>query len=92
MPDACTHPSAIYRKAAQALNTIAISPEDVARAVTYALNQPANVTVNDLIISSTRQDWRRVRLSDRRTAIASICYNAVVETGISEWALFANGV
>jgi NADP-dependent 3-hydroxy acid dehydrogenase YdfG len=45
------------RKAAQALNEISIAPEDVSRAVIYALNQPANVTVNDLIISPTRQDW-----------------------------------
>jgi len=45
------------RKAAQALNEIAIAPEDISRAVIYALNQPANVTVNDLIISPTRQDW-----------------------------------
>lgn len=45
------------RKAAQELNKLAIAPEDVANAVVYALNQPANVTVNDLIISPTRQDW-----------------------------------
>lgn len=45
------------RKAAQQLNTIAIAPDDIARAVLYALNQPENVTVNDLIISPTRQDW-----------------------------------
>lgn len=45
------------RKAAQELNRIAIAPEDIGRAVVYALNQPANVTVNDLIISPTRQDW-----------------------------------
>lgn len=45
------------RKAAKALNEIAIAPEDIGRAVIYALNQPANVTVNDLIISPTRQDW-----------------------------------
>ena len=45
------------REAAQALNRIAIGPDDVARAVIYALNQPENVTVNDLIISPTRQDW-----------------------------------
>jgi len=45
------------RKAAQELNRIAIAPDDVARAVIYALNQPENVTVNDLIISPTRQDW-----------------------------------
>lgn len=45
------------RKAAQELNKIAIAPEDIGQAVVYALNQPANVTVNDLIISPTRQDW-----------------------------------
>nr|WP_314873625.1 SDR family oxidoreductase [uncultured Pseudomonas sp.] len=45
------------RKAAQALNRIAIAPEEIGRAVVYALDQPANVTVNDLIISPTRQDW-----------------------------------
>jgi len=45
------------RKAAQELNKIAISSEDVANAVIYALNQPDNVTVNDLIISPTRQNW-----------------------------------
>ena len=45
------------RKAAQRLNEIAIDPQDISRAVVYALNQPANVTVNDLIISPTRQDW-----------------------------------
>ena len=45
------------RKVAQELNRIAIAPDDIARAVIYALNQPENVTVNDLIISPTRQDW-----------------------------------
>lgn len=45
------------RKAARKLNEIAISPEDIGRAVVYALNQPANVTVNDLIISPTQQNW-----------------------------------
>ena len=45
------------RKVAQELNKLAIAPEDVANAVVYALNQPAKVTVNDLIISPTRQDW-----------------------------------
>ncbi|MGY2209099.1 SDR family oxidoreductase [Pseudomonas pergaminensis] len=45
------------RKAAQELNKIAISPDDIGRAVVYALNQPENVTVNELIISPTRQDW-----------------------------------
>lgn len=38
-------------------NKIAISSECVANAVIYALNQPEDVTVNDLIISPTRQDW-----------------------------------
>ncbi|MGW4229507.1 SDR family oxidoreductase [Streptomyces sp. NPDC004980] len=45
------------RKAAQELNTIAISPESIADAVVYALDKPADVTVNDLIISPTRQSW-----------------------------------
>ncbi|HFL4097311.1 TPA: SDR family oxidoreductase [Escherichia coli] len=45
------------RKAAQELNKIAISSEDVANAVIYALNQQDNVTVNDLIIFPTRQNW-----------------------------------
>jgi len=45
------------RKAAKELNKIAISPDDIGKAVVYALNQPANVTVNDLIVSPTRQDW-----------------------------------
>lgn len=45
------------RKIAQELTKIAISPQDVASAVVYALNQPQNVTVNDLIISPTRQNW-----------------------------------
>ncbi|MCY1254175.1 putative oxidoreductase [compost metagenome] len=45
------------RKAAQELNKIAIKPEDVAGAVVFALNQPATVTINDLIISPTKQDW-----------------------------------
>ncbi|MGC0807879.1 SDR family oxidoreductase [Pantoea agglomerans] len=45
------------RKVAQELNKLAISPQDVANAVVYALNQPQNVTVNDLIVSPTRQNW-----------------------------------
>ncbi|WP_426124141.1 SDR family oxidoreductase [Pararhizobium sp. PWRC1-1] len=45
------------RKAAQELNKIAIESDDVARAVIYALNQPENVTINDIIISPTRQNW-----------------------------------
>ncbi|GAA2640153.1 SDR family oxidoreductase [Streptomyces axinellae] len=45
------------RKAAQELNAIAISPESIADAVVYALDQPADVTVNDLVVSPTRQNW-----------------------------------
>jgi NADP-dependent 3-hydroxy acid dehydrogenase YdfG len=45
------------RKAAQELNKIAIAPDDIGKAVVYALDQPANVTVNEVIISPTRQDW-----------------------------------
>ncbi|QBR52307.1 SDR family oxidoreductase [Erwinia sp. QL-Z3] len=45
------------RKVAQELTKIAISPQDVANAVVYALNQPTNVTVNDLIVSPTKQNW-----------------------------------
>ena len=45
------------RQAAKELNSLAITPEAVADAVVYALNQPANTTVNDLIISPTRQNW-----------------------------------
>lgn len=45
------------RKAAQELNRIAIAPDDIGRAVVYALDQAPNVTINDLIISPTRQDW-----------------------------------
>lgn len=39
------------------LNDVAISPERVADAVAFALNQPADVTVNDVIIHPTRQMW-----------------------------------
>ncbi|HDS7213544.1 TPA: SDR family oxidoreductase [Klebsiella aerogenes] len=45
------------RKVAQELTKIAISPQDVANAVVYALNQPRNVIVNDLIVSPTKQNW-----------------------------------
>ncbi|MGA7149548.1 MAG: SDR family oxidoreductase [Microbacterium sp.] len=45
------------RKAAQKLNEIAIASADVADAVTYALNQPEHITINDLIISPTKQNW-----------------------------------
>lgn len=45
------------RQAAQELNKIAVTHESVADAVVYALNQPADVTANDLIISPTRPNW-----------------------------------
>lgn len=39
------------------LNIDAIASEDVAAAVLFALNQPGNVTVNDIVISPTVQNW-----------------------------------
>jgi NADP-dependent 3-hydroxy acid dehydrogenase YdfG len=45
------------KKAAKELNAIAIDPDSIADAVVYALNHPESVTVNDLIISPTRQAW-----------------------------------
>jgi NADP-dependent 3-hydroxy acid dehydrogenase YdfG len=45
------------KQAAQELNQVAISPQSVADAIVYALDQPANVTINDLVISPTRQNW-----------------------------------
>ncbi|MFJ8675606.1 SDR family oxidoreductase [Streptomyces sp. NPDC093589] len=45
------------RQAARELNTLAIGPESIADAVVYALDQPADITVNDLVISPTRQNW-----------------------------------
>ncbi|MDD1507700.1 SDR family oxidoreductase [Pseudomonas sp. CNPSo 3701] len=45
------------REAAQKLNEIAITPEQIADAVAYALDQPANLTVNDIVIHPTKQDW-----------------------------------
>lgn len=45
------------RKAAQQLNKIAITPEQVADAVAYALDQPNNLTINDIVIHPTKQNW-----------------------------------
>jgi NADP-dependent 3-hydroxy acid dehydrogenase YdfG len=42
---------------AKDLNNIAITPERVAGAVSYALNQPADVAITDIIIAPTKQDW-----------------------------------
>lgn len=45
------------RKTAQKLNQDAISPSDVAKAVLFALNQPSSVSVSDVVIHPTKQDW-----------------------------------
>ncbi|GGS17994.1 SDR family oxidoreductase [Streptomyces griseoviridis] len=45
------------KEIARDLNEDAISPDRVADAVLYALDQPADVTVNDLVIHPTRQQW-----------------------------------
>ncbi|MFV0254472.1 MAG: SDR family oxidoreductase [Beutenbergiaceae bacterium] len=45
------------RELAQRHAQIAISPERVAEAVVYALDQPTDVTVSDVIIHPTRQAW-----------------------------------
>lgn len=50
-------PEGEARDVATALNEVAISPERIADAVAFALNQPADVTVNDIIIHPTRQTW-----------------------------------
>lgn len=50
-------PDAEGRKAATELNRDAIPPEAVADAVAYALDQPANVTVNDVVVHPTKQGW-----------------------------------
>lgn len=44
-------------KIAEELNKEAINPEDVANAVLYALSQPNNVLINDIVISPTTQNW-----------------------------------
>ncbi|MEU0194667.1 SDR family oxidoreductase [Streptomyces afghaniensis] len=45
------------KQIAQELNEGAIHPDRVADAVVYALDQPTDVTVNDIVIHPTRQDW-----------------------------------
>lgn len=45
------------KEAAQKLNDGAISPEAVADAVAYALDQPKNVAIGDIVIAPTQQDW-----------------------------------
>ncbi|MDW5471955.1 SDR family oxidoreductase [Staphylococcus equorum] len=34
-----------------------IEPDDMARAITFAINEPANVAVNELIVRPTNQEW-----------------------------------
>jgi NADP-dependent 3-hydroxy acid dehydrogenase YdfG len=45
------------RDTAQALNADAIPPERIADAVLWALTQPPEVTVNDIVIHPTKQAW-----------------------------------
>jgi NADP-dependent 3-hydroxy acid dehydrogenase YdfG len=45
------------RELAADLVQLAISPDRIADAVRYIIDQPQDVTVNDLIIHPTRQDW-----------------------------------
>ncbi|NAT15217.1 NAD(P)-dependent oxidoreductase [Pseudomonas syringae pv. actinidifoliorum] len=45
------------RKTAKKLNEGAIAPEKIAEAVVYALNQPAELSISDIVIHPTKQDW-----------------------------------
>jgi NADP-dependent 3-hydroxy acid dehydrogenase YdfG len=45
------------KDAAQALSEKAISAEAIANAVSYALNQPPNVSVSEVIVAPTNQAW-----------------------------------
>lgn len=45
------------KQIAQDLNAGAIHPDRVADAVVYALDQPSEVTVNDIVIHPAHQDW-----------------------------------
>jgi NADP-dependent 3-hydroxy acid dehydrogenase YdfG len=45
------------KQRAQELSKGAISPAAIADAVAYALNQPADVSVGEIIVHPTRQDW-----------------------------------
>lgn len=44
-------------KIAAELNKEAIEPDDVAEAVLFAFSQPDNVTINDIVVSPTSQNW-----------------------------------
>ncbi|TVP55811.1 MAG: SDR family oxidoreductase [Halomonadaceae bacterium] len=54
LTDHISHPDA--QKAAQDLYTVAIDADAIARAVAYAIEQPADVDVNELIIRPTKQE------------------------------------
>ncbi|MBY6207478.1 MULTISPECIES: SDR family oxidoreductase [Halomonas] len=45
------------KKVAKELNEQAISPEKVADAIAYALNQPHNVAISDVVIHPVSQTW-----------------------------------
>jgi len=45
------------KEAADKLVAGAISPESVADAVAYALDQPKSISIGDIVIAPTRQDW-----------------------------------
>jgi NADP-dependent 3-hydroxy acid dehydrogenase YdfG len=45
------------REVAAEVAKVAISPERVADAIRYILDQPADTTINDLIVHPTRQPW-----------------------------------
>jgi NADP-dependent 3-hydroxy acid dehydrogenase YdfG len=45
------------KEAADKLIAGAISPESVADAVAFSLDQPKNIAIGDIIIAPTRQDW-----------------------------------
>ncbi len=49
--------NATGKRIAGTLNKEAIPPEAIAEAVAYALDQPPNVTVNDVVIHPTKQNW-----------------------------------
>jgi NADP-dependent 3-hydroxy acid dehydrogenase YdfG len=45
------------KKVAEQLVEAAITPEQVANAVAFALNQPADVAINEIIVAPTKQPW-----------------------------------
>ncbi|WMY11776.1 SDR family oxidoreductase [Paraburkholderia phenoliruptrix] len=45
------------RAIAEKLNAGAIGPDAIADAVAYVLDKPANVTVSDIVVHPTAQDW-----------------------------------